>query len=896
MPVSVHFSTPGTYTIDDDGVRGNGRSLVRDASGATLFPIMHPADSIEFIADVPGVTLVFNVADSFGTANVTVGSLTDPALRPDNIVVKSLRTDAFVTLAAQNAITEGGADPSADITAAGVIMRSINGIGTPANAIETQVTFVEADTISGGINLVNSGSVQIGGLTPEVQGLFVRDTGDINFTTTGFIVAADGTGAQSVRGGNMSGNVTLTAVGADSDIFTNIDQKMVSAAGGGITLNAGRDIALGTTGTNYDNDLLATTFVNLRAGHDVVIDGATNIRTSAFGGVVGGPIDIRAGRNIELGNATGGTETIESYLGDVLLTAGPGGAFIENATLPGAIRSSEDIVVVADTMQIASGGLNTTGVGAVTLRPLGAGRAIDIGSTLDSPGTLAISDDELDLMFTLNLNIGDATTGPAQVSAPLTPFIVDNLRVQSSGDIVVNAAISLPRSLTLLAGDDLIFTAAGSFASANGGFLGYADNAQADDNAGGTAILDGVISTSTGIQVNGSVDADTLIGSSANEIFDGRGGADLMTARGGDDWYYVDNAGDVAFEFTAEGANDRVFASVSYTLPAGSDIERLSTNDNLGTAAINLTGNNLANTVFGNAGANVLDGAGGADTMVGFGGNDWFYIDNALDTVSESAGGGTNDRVLAGVSYTLGAGVQVEMFTTNDNLATTAINLTGNELVNAIYGNAGANVLDGKAGADTLVGFQGNDWFYVDNAADAVFESAGGGTNDRVFAGVSYALGAGVQVEMLTTNDNLATTAINLTGNELANLVYGNAGANVLDGKAGADTLTGMAGSDTFRFTTALGGGNVDSISDYSVAADTIQLENAVFTGLAAGALAAGAFNTGSAASQADDRIIYNAATGALLFDVDGVGGAAGVQFATLSTGLAMAAGEFVVI
>ena len=49
-------------------------------------------------------------------------------------------------------------------------------------------------------------------------------------------------------------------------------------------------------------------------------------------------------------------------------------------------------------------------------------------------------------------------------------------------------------------------------------------------------------------------------------------------------------------------------------------------------------------------------------------------------------------------------------------------------------------------------------------------------------------------------------------------------------------------------------------------------------------------------AADADDRIIDNAATGALLFDADGVGGAAAVQFATLSAGLAMTAGELTVI
>ena len=69
-----------------------------------------------------------------------------------------------------------------------------------------------------------------------------------------------------------------------------------------------------------------------------------------------------------------------------------------------------------------------------------------------------------------------------------------------------------------------------------------------------------------------------------------------------------------------------------------------------------------------------------------------------------------------------------------------------------------------------------------------------------------------------------------------------------------------------------------------------------MFTGLAAGALAAGAFNTGAAATEADDRIIYNSATGALLFDADGTGASAAIQFATLAGGLALTASEFLVI
>jgi serralysin len=93
-----------------------------------------------------------------------------------------------------------------------------------------------------------------------------------------------------------------------------------------------------------------------------------------------------------------------------------------------------------------------------------------------------------------------------------------------------------------------------------------------------------------------------------------------------------------------------------------------------------------------------------------------------------------------------------------------------------------------------------------------------------------------------------------------------------------------------------LGTGNVDTVADFNVAADTFRLENAVFAGLAAGALAAPAYFEGSAARDADDGIIYNAANGALFFDKDGIGGAAAVRFATVSAGLSMPNNDFVVV
>ena len=58
-----------------------------------------------------------------------------------------------------------------------------------------------------------------------------------------------------------------------------------------------------------------------------------------------------------------------------------------------------------------------------------------------------------------------------------------------------------------------------------------------------------------------------------------------------------------------------MLTSVSYALTPDRRSRSLSTTNSAGTGAINLTGNEFAQTITGNAGANVIDGGGGADIM-----------------------------------------------------------------------------------------------------------------------------------------------------------------------------------------------------------------------------------------------------------------------------------------
>jgi Ca2+-binding RTX toxin-like protein len=149
---------------------------------------------------------------------------------------------------------------------------------------------------------------------------------------------------------------------------------------------------------------------------------------------------------------------------------------------------------------------------------------------------------------------------------------------------------------------------------------------------------------------------------------------------------------------------------------------------------------------------------------------------------------------------------------------------------------------------------------------------------------------------MLVTADEGGTTALNLTGNERSQTIWGNNGANRIDGGNGSDVLRGLGGADTFVFSSGLGPGNVDQILDFQAGVDRIAIDDNVFANMGVGNLNAGAFRTGKVAQDADDRILYDPGTGALLFDFDGAGGAAAVQFATLQAGLSLSASDFQVI
>jgi hypothetical protein len=162
----------------------------------------------------------------------------------------------------------------------------------------------------------------------------------------------------------------------------------------------------------------------------------------------------------------------------------------------------------------------------------------------------------------------------------------------------------------------------------------------ADEDLIGTLSDDWIYGLGGKDRLYGKAGTDRLFGGGGNDNLDGGAGADIMFGGSGDDIYRVDHVGDMASEESVGGVDDggidTVQSSVAFTL--GRFIERLTL---IGTAAIDGTGNELANRITGNEAANTLSGGSGNDTLIGGGGDDRLVGGAGKDTLTGGTGSDT---------------------------------------------------------------------------------------------------------------------------------------------------------------------------------------------------------------------------------------------------------------
>ena len=336
------------------------------------------------------------------------------------------------------------------------------------------------------------------------------------------------------------------------------------------------------------------------------------------------------------------------------------------------------------------------------------------------------------------------------------------------------------------------------------------------------------VSLMTGLGSGGDAEGDTLstienlTGSNFDDILEGNAASNVLNGGLGIDT--------VSYEHAAAGVTISLVApTVSKksraTVPAGTDT--LSGFENLTGSAFNdsLTGNTGNNVLKGLAGNDTMNGGAGAATMFGGLGNDTYVVDNIGDIVDETDGDGT-DTIQTALAFSLAALGSIE------NLRLTgsaAIAGTGNDLANFLTGNSSANLLtglggndtlNGGTGADTMIGGTGNDTYVIDNTGDIADETGGDGT-DTIQSAITFSLSDAVHAKGIIENLTLTgTSALNGTGNTLANVITGNNGSNTLAGLGGADTLIGGLGTDTATYVASLEGVNVSLMTGLGFGGD----------------------------------------------------------------------------
>ncbi|QKS30014.1 MAG: DUF4347 domain-containing protein [Candidatus Accumulibacter similis] len=912
----------GNDTLDG----GAGADSMTGGDGNDFYYVDHAGDVVSETnaTTAGGIDLVFTTVASY-TLGAQVENARILATGAANLTGNAL--DNLIYAGIGNNVLNGGAGSDTVTWVSGVSGAS----GVTASLANGTASGSGNDTLIGIEHLIGSSNADRltgNGNANKLSGGLGNDTLD------------GGAGADSMTGGDgndfyyvdHAGDVVsetnATASGGTDLVFTTVASYILGAH-----VENARILAAGAanlTGNALDNLLyagLGNNVLNGGAGSDTVtwvsgVSGATGITASlASGSASGSGNDTLIGIEHLIGSSNGdrltgngnanrlsgglGNDTLDGGAGADSMTGGDGNDFYY-------VDHAGD--VVSETSAAAGG--------------------IDLVFT-----TVA--------SYILGAHVENARI-LATGAANLTGNALDNLLYAGIGNNVLDGGT----------GSDTVTWVSG--ASGASGVTASLASGSASGSGNDTLIgIEHLIGSSNADRLTGNGNANKLSGGLGNDTLDGGAGADSMTGGDGNDFYYVDHAGDVVSETSAAaGGIDLVFTTVaSYTLGAhvenarilatgaanltGNALDNLiyagignnvlnggagsdtvtwvsgvsgasgvtaslasgsasgSGNDNLigiehligSSNADRLTGNGNANRLGGGLGNDTLDGGAGADSMTGGDGNDFYYVDHAGDVVSETnaaAAGGTDLVFTTVASYTLGAHVENARI-----LASGAANLTGNTLDNLLYAGLGNNVLNGGAGSDTVTWVSGVSGASGVTASLASGSASGSGTDTLI--GIEHLVGS--------------SNADRLTGDGNANKLSGGLGNDTLDGGGGADRLLGGLGNDSliggngadiFRFDTLPdAASNRDTIGDYSVVDDTIELENAIFSSLTTtGALAVGRFRAGAgfnSAADADDYLIYDSSSGALYYDANGNTGAAPVQIASLTAGLALTSLDFLV-
>ena len=405
-----------------------------------------------------------------------------------------------------------------------------------------------------------------------------------------------------------------------------------------VTGGAGADVFIGGTGNDVFAGGLGNDTYFVGAGDTVseaVGQGTDNVAVSVnYSLNAGAEIEVLSTTNhagtanlVLQGNAFG--QTIIGNAGNNYLDGGGGGG-VDNLQ---GLGGNDVLVVDGNDIVTEAGGGGFDTVAAKETYLLTAGAEIEVLSTTNDAGTAAIA--------LVGNAFGQSVIGNAGNNYLDGGGGADTLYGLGGNDTFI------------VDGNDTVAEAIGGGSDTVAASATYVLSAGAE-----VETLSTTNDSGTGaIALIGNTFGQSILGNAGDNYIDGGGGADTLYGRGGNDTFIVDT-NDFIVE-TAGGGIDTVAASGNYQLNGGAVVEVLSTTNNAGSGAINLTGNEVGQTVVGNAGVNTLNGGGGNDVLQGLGGADSFAfttalgawnIDSILDMVSGSDKILLDDAVFTGLT------------------------------------------------------------------------------------------------------------------------------------------------------------------------------------------------------------------------------------------------------
>jgi serralysin len=243
-----------------------------------------------------------------------------------------------------------------------------------------------------------------------------------------------------------------------------------------------------------------------------------------------------------------------------------------------------------------------------------------------------------------------------------------------------------------------------------------------------------------------------------------------------------------------------------------------------------------------------------------------------------------------GLAQTVTLG-EIDLF---DGAGSQSLTISGNiNLEFTAPSGSGAALNTNKVSADT-VNTTGVTGLVGTAAVPLVLSQTSSGSSFQGGSGATAVTGTGL-ADSITTGIGNDT----VDGGIGADIISSGVGNDSVTGGADADTITLGLGTDTLVFNQAP---SADTITDYTVADDTIQLlKTSVYAALAGtgGVLAATEFESGAtltAAGTSAGRIVYNTSTGALYYDADGTGSTTPVLIGTFTNLPTLVATEFTVV